>query len=137
MALECFKRPRKLQTAAQALDQVAPPRPLCHDSDPPRVSGLSQIQHSLGLSRTDSPNRRSLDQPVEAAHPSPMTKLQPARAETTEAFMAQAGPQLAALCTACGACFEACPMVDHIGLRAVDAKAVTHGLRGLARGETA
>ena len=66
-----------------------------------------------------------------------MTKLQPARAETTEAFMAQAGPDLAALCTACGACFEACPMVDHVGLRAADAKSVTDGLRRLAMGEAA
>jgi Fe-S oxidoreductase len=66
-----------------------------------------------------------------------MTKLQPARAETTEAFMTQAGPELAALCTACGACFDACPMVDHVGLRAGDAKSVTASLRGLARGETA
>jgi Fe-S oxidoreductase len=66
-----------------------------------------------------------------------MTKLQPARAGTTEAFMAQAGPELAALCTACGACFEACPMVDHVGLRAADATSVTDGLRRLAMGETA
>jgi|SRR6478609_3062726 Fe-S oxidoreductase len=66
-----------------------------------------------------------------------MTKLQPARAATTETFMAQAGPELAALCTACGACFEACPMVDHIGLRAADAKSATDGLRRLAKGETA
>ena len=66
-----------------------------------------------------------------------MTKLQPARAETTEAFMTRAGPELADLCTACGACFEACPMVDHIGLRGADAQAVTGGLRKLARGEAA
>ena len=66
-----------------------------------------------------------------------MTKLQPARAETTEAFMTRAGPELAALCTACGACFDACPMVDHIGLRAADAKSATAGLRRLATGETA
>ena len=66
-----------------------------------------------------------------------MTKLQPARAETTEAFMAQAGPELAALCTACGACFEACPMADHVGLRGADGGAVTDGLRRLATGEAA
>jgi Fe-S oxidoreductase len=66
-----------------------------------------------------------------------MTKLQQARAETTEAFMAQAGPDLAALCTACGACFDACPMADHVGLRAADAKSVTAGLRLLATGATA
>jgi L-lactate utilization protein LutB len=47
-----------------------------------------------------------------------MGKLQAARAETTEAFLAEAGPELAALCTACGACFNACPIVDHLGLRA-------------------
>src|SRR4029077_6361865 len=63
-----------------------------------------------------------------------MTKLQAARAETTEGFLAKAGPDLAALCTACGACFNACPMVDHIGLRAADGKSVTDGLRGLAKG---
>jgi ferredoxin len=66
-----------------------------------------------------------------------MTKLQPARAATTQAFLAEAGPQLAALCTACGACFDACPMPDHIGLAASDAKSVTLGLRRLARGEMA
>jgi len=66
-----------------------------------------------------------------------MSKLQPARAATTEAFLAEAGPELAALCTACGACFKACPMVDHIGLPAADAKLVTDGLRRLARGEMA
>jgi Fe-S oxidoreductase len=64
-----------------------------------------------------------------------MTKLQAARAKTTEDFLAEAGPELAALCTACGACFNACPMVDHIGLRGADAKSATAGLRQLARGE--
>ena len=66
-----------------------------------------------------------------------MTKLQAARAETTEAFLAKAGPELAALCTACGACFNACPMVDHLGLRGSDPQAVTGGLRQLAMGEVA
>jgi Fe-S oxidoreductase len=66
-----------------------------------------------------------------------MTKLQPARAETTEAFLAEAGPRLAALCTACGACFTACPMAAHIGLGAADALSATEGLRRLAIGETA
>ena len=51
--------------------------------------------------------------------------------------MAQAGPELAALCTSCGACFAACPMADHIGLRAADAGSVTNGLRRLAVGEAA
>lgn len=66
-----------------------------------------------------------------------MTKLQPPRAETTEAFLAEAGPRLAALCTACGACFAACPMTDHTGLGAADGGVVTDGLRRLASGETA
>jgi Fe-S oxidoreductase len=66
-----------------------------------------------------------------------MTKLQAARAETTEAYLAKAGPELAALCTACGACFSACPMVDHIGLRGADGEAVTDGLRRLAKGDAA
>jgi Fe-S oxidoreductase len=65
-----------------------------------------------------------------------MTKLPTARAESTEAFLAQAGPELAALCTACGACFNACPMVDHLGLRGADARSTTEGLRRLALGET-
>ena len=66
-----------------------------------------------------------------------MTKLPPSRAETTETFLAEAGPRLADLCTACGACFAACPMVDQIGLRAADGGAVTDALRRLARGEAA
>jgi Fe-S oxidoreductase len=66
-----------------------------------------------------------------------MTNLQAARTETTEAFLATAGPQLASLCTACGACFSVCPMVDHIGLREVDAQSATGGLRRLAKGEAA
>jgi Fe-S oxidoreductase len=78
-----------------------------------------------------------LDQTGNASHPPGMTKLQAPRAETTEAFLAKAGPELAALCTACGACFAACPMVDHIGLRAADSKSATDGLRRLAMGEAA
>lgn len=67
-----------------------------------------------------------------------MMKLQAARAESTEAFLAKAGPELVALCTACGACFEACPMVRHVPeLDGVDAKVVTGGLRRLALGESA
>ena len=66
-----------------------------------------------------------------------MTNLQAASAETTEAFLANAGPNLALLCTACGACFSVCPMVDHIGLREVDAQSATDGLRRLAKGEAA
>ena len=51
-----------------------------------------------------------------------MTELPKPRAETTEQFLAQSGPELAALCTACGACFDACPMVDHVDLRGADPK---------------
>ena len=51
--------------------------------------------------------------------------------------MTEAGPELASLCTACGACFEACPMVDHIGLRSADAKSATDGMRRLAMSEMA
>src|SRR6516162_6373254 len=64
-----------------------------------------------------------------------MTELQAARADTTEEFLAKAGPELAALCTACGACFNVCPMVDHLGLRGAEQEATTDGLRKLARGE--
>src|SRR6202034_1607599 len=66
-----------------------------------------------------------------------MAKLQAARSDTTEAFLAGAGPELAALCTACGACFNACPIVDQLGLRGSDPISTTDGLRRLARGETA
>jgi Fe-S oxidoreductase len=66
-----------------------------------------------------------------------MTRLPPARAATTEAFLTQSGPELAALCTECGACFEACPMVDYVDLRGADPRIVTGGLRRLARGESA
>lgn len=74
---------------------------------------------------------------ADGSHLPEMTKLQAARAETTEAFLAKAGPELAALCTACGACFNACPMVDHLGLRGSDAKSAAGGLRQLATGEVA
>src|SRR6185312_11348695 len=83
------------------------------------------------------PIGRMLDRTRDAAHFAPMTKLPAARAKTTEAYLAEAGPELAALCTACGACFAACPMVDHIGLRAADGKSVTDGLRRLALSEAA
>lgn len=65
------------------------------------------------------------------------TKLPAPKGPTTEAFLAGAGPALADLCTACGACFEACPMADHIGLRETDPHSITDGLRRLARGEAA
>ena len=64
-------------------------------------------------------------------------KLPAASAETTEVFLAKVGPALAELCTACGACFNACPMAEHVGLRGGDPTLVTDGLRQLARGEAA
>jgi Fe-S oxidoreductase len=66
-----------------------------------------------------------------------MTKLQPAQTANVEAFLDKAGAELAALCTACGACFNVCPMVDRVGLRASDPMAATNGLRQLAAGEAA
>jgi Fe-S oxidoreductase len=66
-----------------------------------------------------------------------MTHLPTARAETTEVFLAQAARDLSSLCTACGACFNACPMVGHISLRDYDATLATDGLRRLAQGEAA
>jgi len=66
-----------------------------------------------------------------------MTRLPPPRAATTEAFLRQSGPELAALCTECGACFNACPMVDYVNLRGADPAVVTGGLRRLANGEAA
>jgi Fe-S oxidoreductase len=66
-----------------------------------------------------------------------MSKLQAARSGASEAFLAEVGMELASLCTACGACFEVCPMVDHIGLRDFDSRVATDGLRRLAKGETA
>ena len=64
-----------------------------------------------------------------------MTKLPAAEAASTEAFLAEAGPRLADLCTACGACFRACPIAAHVGLAQADASMVTAGLRQLARGQ--
>ena len=66
-----------------------------------------------------------------------MSRLQSPRAESTEAFLAKAGRELSDLCTACGACFKACPMADHVGLRGRDPTLVTDGLRRLAVGEAA
>jgi ferredoxin len=69
------------------------------------------------------------------AHPSEMKSLQAPRAESTLAYLVEAGPRLAGLCTACGACFRACPMTAHVPvLRNADAEAVTLGLRALAIG---
>ena len=74
---------------------------------------------------------RKLDRKGTGAHfGNDMTKLPPARAETTEAFLMQSGPELAALCTECGACFNACPMVDYVNLRGADPKIVTRGFPG-------
>ena len=64
-----------------------------------------------------------------------MTRPPPPQATSSQDYLSDAGPRLADLCTACGACFVACPMVDVIGLRGTDAGAVTDGLRLLARGE--
>jgi Fe-S oxidoreductase len=66
-----------------------------------------------------------------------MAQLPAARAESMEAFLVKAGVELASLCTACGACFDACPMVDHIGLREGSANLATEGLRQLAAGKAA
>ena len=64
-----------------------------------------------------------------------MTKPAPAVAASSAEYLAIAGPRLADLCTACGACFRACPMTAHKPeLKAADAGAVTAGLRELARG---
>jgi Fe-S oxidoreductase len=63
-----------------------------------------------------------------------MRKMPAARAESTQAFLKLAAANLAELCTACGACFEICPMVDRLGLRGSDPHATTDGLRNLARG---
>ena len=54
-----------------------------------------------------------------------MQKLPAQAAASMQAFLQDAGPRLAQLCTACGACFEACPMVDVVGLRTSDPRAVT------------
>ena len=82
-------------------------------------------------------NSQRLDETLQGAQPLSMSKLQPARSNTSEAFLAQVGLELASLCTACGACFDACPMVDQTGLRGSDARSATDGLRRLAKGETA
>ncbi len=66
-----------------------------------------------------------------------MTDLPQAAAPNTEAYLASAGPRLADLCTACGACFKACPIAAHLKLPAEAAGAITDGLRQLARGEPA
>ena len=81
--------------------------------------------------------QHSLDDAERGSHTAVMTELPKPRAETTEQFLAQSGPELAALCTACGACFDACPMVDHVGLRSADPRMVTEGLRSLAKHEDA
>jgi len=63
-----------------------------------------------------------------------MSTLPSAVATSTEAYLEAAGPRLAEQCTACGACFDACPMVDYIDLRKADAREVTADMRSLARG---
>jgi Fe-S oxidoreductase len=64
-----------------------------------------------------------------------MPPLQRPHAATTESFLAEAGPRLSDLCTACGVCFTVCPMTRYVGLEDADALSVTAGLRQLARGE--
>lgn len=59
-----------------------------------------------------------------------------AATDGSAAYLAEAGPRLAELCTACGACFTACPMAPYAGLDAPDAKVVTAGLRELANGRS-
>jgi ferredoxin len=66
-----------------------------------------------------------------------MVTLARPTAPTTEAYLQAAGPRLADLCTACGACFDACPIVDYINLRGADAQAITMDVRKLARNEAA
>ncbi|MFV0295881.1 MAG: 4Fe-4S dicluster domain-containing protein [Hyphomicrobiaceae bacterium] len=64
-----------------------------------------------------------------------MTDLPDATATSTAAYLGEAAHRLADLCTACGACFSACPMAAHLDMHSADAKVVTDGLRKLARGE--
>jgi ferredoxin len=66
-----------------------------------------------------------------------MSALPSAEASSTEAYLEAAGPRLADLCTSCGACFDACPIVDYVDLRKADPRAVTADVRRLARGEPA
>ena len=65
-----------------------------------------------------------------------MTALSEQQAPSVADYLAEAGPRLANLCTACGACFTACPIAAHIGLGAADGAAVTAGMRALATGST-
>ena len=119
-------------------------------SSPKLAMDVRQMGASFGLGGTSLRRHRPLDLPGpgnlsswpldqadDGSHADRMTKLPAARAESTEAFLAKAGPDLAALCTACGACFDACPMADHVGLRGADPKALTEGLRRLATGAPA
>jgi ferredoxin len=66
-----------------------------------------------------------------------MSSLPAPSATTTADFLAEAGPRLSSLCTACGACFRACPMAEFVGLVGTDGAAVTADMRRLARGEAA
>lgn len=66
-----------------------------------------------------------------------MTKLKDAVAPSSEQYLAGAGLRLAELCTACGACFQACPMTRHVGISTADPAVTTDGLRRLARGDAA
>ncbi|MGE0768709.1 MAG: 4Fe-4S dicluster domain-containing protein [Hyphomicrobiaceae bacterium] len=66
-----------------------------------------------------------------------MSTLPAANSTSTESYLETAGLRLADQCTACGACFDACPMVDYVDLRQADAREITSDLRRLARGERA
>ena len=101
----------------------------------PRQNSSGGKDRLAGITKAGNGYLR-LDETSQGAQPLSMSKLQPARSATSETLLAQVGLELAALCTACGACFDACPMVDDIGLRGSDSKAATDGLRRLGNGET-
>jgi Fe-S oxidoreductase len=52
----------------------------------------------------------------------------------TETILAESA-RLAAACTACGACVQACPMPDFLALPAADPAAVAAGMRAALDGE--
>jgi ferredoxin len=110
------------------------PDSLAHWSNRPKGADRARSIHSwVCVGRGES--RLPLDETPDGAQLSTMSKLQAARSDTSEAFLAEIGPELAALCTACGACFNACPMVDRLDLRGSDPRSTTDGLRRLATGE--
>jgi ferredoxin len=66
-----------------------------------------------------------------------MTELPRPSAASSAEWLAQSGPRLSDLCTACGACLAACPIAAHVGVAGGDATAITGDLKRLARGEPA